>query len=120
MIECRSLIFSLLFALVRGDAALILTAKRCVWLDLNLDGSSHPRFVALKTIQIPADRDPRISASHLNSTSMKLKGERLAFTMLCSTPELRAYELPMVSRFSTVDPSGNSAERVPFVNGTTT
>ena len=76
-----------------------------------------PRFVALKTIQIPADGDSRISAGHLNSTSMKLKGERLALTMLCSTPAFRAYELPMVSRFSTVDPSGNSAERVPSVNG---
>jgi hypothetical protein len=97
LIECRSLFFSLLFALVRGDAALILTAKKCVSLDLNWDGSHHPGFVALETIQIPADGDLRISAGHLNSTSMKLKGERLALTMLCSTPALRAYELPMVS-----------------------
>ena len=97
MIECRSLFFSSLFALVRGDAALILTANRCVSLDLSRDGSPYPGFVALETIQIPADGDSRISAGHLNSTSIKLKGERLALTMLCSTPALRAYEPPMVS-----------------------
>lgn len=89
--------FSLLIALVHGAAALILTAKRCASLDLNWDVSPHPGFVALETIQNPADGDSWISASHLNSTSMKLKGERLALTMLCSTPALRAYELPMVS-----------------------
>ena len=89
--------FSLLFALVYGDAALILTAKRCASPDLNWDESPNAGFVALETIQIPADGDSWISAYHLNSTSMKLKGERLALTMLCSTPALRAYELPMVS-----------------------
>ena len=62
-----------------------------------LGGLLYAGFVALKTLQIPADGVSRVSVDHLNSTSMKLKGELLALTMLCSTPAPLAYELPMVS-----------------------